>query len=226
MSAPGKEKRMKADGLLSEAMDRNEVESIFHKDSYMKGLKDMAKTKSDKGALQQAFGNSILPLSLLGNENKGEKLEQCQIYKWVDPATEAKAILNSSKITKGTVERRERKRYNDQLSYGKGDYKWIEVPENERNDPFEQLAEGKFRLVPKIKMKRPIRKSSYLSWILEPESPCSQYTRVYSLPPYEEDFWKSMLSTGNPAKGIDPGYLTLDKAGFQSKENLFLINNL
>ena len=214
MSAPGKEKRMKADGLLSEAMDRNEVESIFHKDSYMKGLKDMAKTKSDKGALQQAFGNSILPLSLLGNENKGEKLEQCQIYKWVDPATEAKAILNSSKITKGTVERRERKRYNDQLSYGKGDYKWIEVPENERNDPFEQLAEGKFRLVPKIKMKRPIRKSSYLSWILEPESPCSQYTRVYSLPPYEEDFWKSMLSTGNPAKGIDPGYLTLDKAGF------------
>ena len=226
MSAPGKEKRMKADGLLSEAMDRNEVESIFHKDSYMKGLKDMAKTKSDKGALQQAFGNSILPLSLLGNENKGEKLEQCQIYKWVDPATEAKAILNSSKITKGTVERRERKRYNDQLSYGKGDYKWIEVPENERNDPFEQLAEGKFRLVPKIKMKRPIRKSSYLSWILEPESPCSQYTRVYSLPPYEEDFWKSMLSTGNPAKGIDPGYLTLDKAGFQSKENLVLINNL
>ena len=214
MSAPGKEKRMKADGLLSEAMDRNEVEAIFHKDSYMKGLKDMAKTKSDKGALQQAFGNSILPLSLLGNENKGEKLEQCQIYKWVDPATEAKAILNSSKITKGTVERRERKRYNDQLSYGKGDYKWVEVPENERNDPFEQLAEGKFRLVPKIKMKRPIRKSSYLSWILEPESPCSQYTRVYSLPPYEEDFWKSMLSTGNPAKGIDPGYLTLDKAGF------------
>lgn len=226
MSAPGKEKRMKADGLLSEAMDRNEVEAIFHKDSYMKGLKNMAKTKSDKGALQQAFGNSILPLSLLGNENKGEKLEQCQIYKWVDPATEAKAILNSSKITKGTVERRERKRYNDQLSYGKGDYKWIEVPENERNDPFEQLAEGKFRLVPKIKMKRPIRKSSYLSWILEPESPCSQYTRVYSLPPYEEDFWKSMLSTGNPAKGIDPGYLTLDKAGFQSKENLVLINNL
>ena len=214
MSAPGKEKRMKADGLLSEAMDRNEVEAIFHKDSYMKGLKNMAKTKSDKGALQQAFGNSILPMSLLGNENKGEKLEQCQIYKWVDPATEAKAILNSSKITKGTVERRERKRYNDQLSYGKGDYKWIEVPENERNDPFEQLAEGKFRLVPKIKMKRPIRKSSYLSWILEPESPCSQYTRVYSLPPYEEDFWKSMLSTGNPAKGIDPGYLTLDKAGF------------
>ena len=226
MSAPGKEKRMKADGLLSEAMDRNEVEAIFHKDSYMKGLKNMAETKSDKGALQQAFGNSILPLSLLGNENKGEKLEQCQIYKWVDPATEAKAILNSSKITKGTVERRERKRYNDQLSYGKGDYKWVEVPENERNDPFEQLAEGKFRLVPKIKMKRPIRKSSYLSWILEPESPCSQYTRVYSLPPYEEDFWKSMLSTGNPAKGIDPGYLTLDKAGFQSKENLFLINNL
>ena len=226
MSAPGKEKRMKADGLLSEAMDRNEVEAIFHKDSYMKGLKNMAKTKSDKGALQQAFGNSILPMSLLGNENKGEKLEQCQIYKWVDPATEAKAILNSSKITKGTVERRERKRYNDQLSYGKGDYKWIEVPENERNDPFEQLAEGKFRLVPKIKMKRPIRKSSYLSWILEPESPCSQYTRVYSLPPYEEDFWKSMLSTGNPAKGIDPGYLTLDKAGFQSKKNLVLINNL
>ena len=226
MSAPGKEKRMKADGLLSEAMDRNEVEAIFHKDSYMKGLKNMAKTKSDKGALQQAFGNSILPLSLLGNENKGEKLEQCQIYKWVDPATEAKAILNSSKITKGTVERRERKRYNDQLSYGKGDYKWIEVPENERNDPFEQLAEGKFRLVPKIKMKRPIRKSSYLSWILEPESPCSQYTRVYSLPPYEEDFWKSMLSTGNPAKGIDPGYLTLDKAGLQSKENLVLIHKL
>jgi len=224
MSAPGKEKRMKADGLLSEAMDRNEVEAIFHKDSYMKGLKNMAENKSDKGALQQAFGNSILPLSLLGNENKEEILEQCQIYKWVDPATEAKAILNSSKITKGTVERRERKRYNDQLSYGKGDYKWIEVPENERNDPFEQLAEGKFRLVPKIKTKRPIRKSSYLSWILEPESPCSQYTRVYSLPPYEEEFWRSMLSTGNPAKGIDPGYLTLDKAGFQSKENL--VHNL
>ena len=215
---------MKADGLLSEAMDRNEVEAIFHKDSYMKGLKNMAENKSDKGALQQAFGNSILPLSLLGNENKEEILEQCQIYKWVDPATEAKAILNSSKITKGTVERRERKRYNDQLSYGKGDYKWIEVPENERNDPFEQLAEGKFRLVPKIKTKRPIRKSSYLSWILEPESPCSQYTRVYSLPPYEEEFWRSMLSTGNPAKGIDPGYLTLDKAGFQSKENL--VHNL
>ena len=224
MSAPGKEKRMKADGLLSEAMDRNEVEAIFHKDSYMKGLKNMAENKSDKGALQQAFGNSILPLSLLGNENKEEILEQCQIYKWVDPATEAKAILNSSKITKGTVERRERKRYNDQLSYGKGDYKWIEVPENERNDPFEQLAEGKFRLVPKIKTKRPIRKSSYLSWILEPESPCSQYTRVYSLPPYEEEFWRSMLSTGNPAKGIHPGYLTLDKAGFQSKENL--VHNL
>ena len=222
MSAPGKEKRMKADGLLSEAMDRNEVEAIFHKDSYMKGLKNMAENKSDKGALQQAFGNSILPLSLLGNENKEEILEQCQIYKWVDPATEAKAILNSSKITKGTVERRERKRYNDQLSYGKGDYKWIEVPENERNDPFEQLAEGKFRLVPKIKTKRPIRKSSYLSWILEPESPCSQYTRVYSLPPYEEEFWRSMLSTGNPAKGIDPGYLTLDKAGFQSKDLLTL----
>ena len=224
MSAPGKEKRMKADGLLSEAMDRNEVEAIFHKDSYMKGLKNMAENKSDKGALQQAFGNSILPLSLLGNENKEEILEQCQIYKWVDPATEAKAILNSSKITKGTVERRERKRYNDQLSYGKGDYKWIEVPENERNDPFEQLAEGKFRLVPKIKTKRPIRKSSYLSWILEPESPGSQYTRVYSLPPYEEEFWRSMLSTGYPAKGIDPGYLTLDKAGFQSKENL--VHNL
>ena len=224
MSAPGKEKRMIADGLLSEAMDRNEVEAIFHKDSYMKGLKNMAKTKSDKGALQQAFGNSIMPLSLLGTENTEEKLEQCQIYKWVDPATEAKAILNSSKITRGTVERRERKRYNDQLSYGKGDYKWIEVPENERDDPFEQLAEGKFRLVPKIKMKRPIRKSSYLSWILEPESPCSQYTRVYSLPTYEEDFWKSMLSTGNPAKGIDPGYLTLDKAGFQSKENFISIN--
>ena len=219
MSTPGKAKKMTPDGSLPDAMDRNEVEAIFHKDSYMDGLKNIAKTKSDKGALamgtlQQAFGKSIMPLSLLGNENGAEKLEQCQIYKWVDPATEAKAILQSSKITRGTVERRERKRYNDQLSYGKGDYKWIEVPENERNDPFEQLAEGRFRLVPKIKTKRPIRKSSYLSWILEPESPCSQYTRVYTLPPYEEDFWKSMLSSGNPAKGINPGYLTLDKEGF------------
>ena len=216
MSSPVTTKRLTSDGSLSKAIERNEVEAVFHKNSYMAQLKNIAKNKSDKGALEQAFGNSM-PLFLLGNENtdgREEKVEQCQIYKWVDPATEAKAILNMKNVTRGTVERRERKRYNDQLSYGKGDYQWVEVPENERNDPLEQLAEGKFRLVPKIKTKRPIRKSSYLSWILEPESPCSQYTRVYSLPPYEEDFWKSMLSSGNPAKGVNPGYLTLDKACF------------
>ena len=226
MSTPGKAKKMTPDGSLPDAMDRNEVEAIFHKDSYMDGLKNIAKTKSDKGALamgtlQQAFGKSIMPLSLLGNENGEEKLEQCQIYKWVDPATEAKAILQSSKITRGTVERRERKRYNDQLSYGKGDYKWKFIPENERDDPSEPwtkrgnfpLAEGKFFLVPKNETRRPIRKSSYLSWILEPDSPFSQYTRVFTLPPYEENFWNNMLST----RANEPGYLTLDKAGFQSK---------
>ena len=58
-------------------------------------------------------------------------------------------------------------------------------------------------------------KSSYLSWILDLErTPFSEQSRVYSLPQYEEDFWNDMLSKGDPAKNLDPGYLTLDKVSF------------
>ena len=223
MSTPGRAKIMTRDGTLSDAFSasNNNVEAIFHKESYMAELKNDAKTKSDE-VFEQKFGMKLSEEQmkfLLDNDE--EKWEHSQIYKWVDPETEAKAILNSRRITRGNVEKRERDRYNEQLSYGKGDYKWIEIPENERNDPSAEwnaqgklpLAEGKFLLVPKKQMKRPIRKSSYLSWILEPDSPFSQYTRVFSLPPYEEDFWKNMLST----RADDPGYLTLDKAGFLNK---------
>ena len=62
---------------------------------------------------------------------------------------------------------------------------------------------------------RQMDKSSYLSWILDPErTPFSEQSRVYSLPQYEEDFWNDMLSKGDPAKNLDPGYLTLDKVSF------------
>ena len=44
MSTPGKAKKMTPDGSLPDAMDRNEVEAIFHKDSYMDGLKNIAKS--------------------------------------------------------------------------------------------------------------------------------------------------------------------------------------
>ena len=229
MSTPGREKKITRDASLSEAFNasNDDVEAIFHKNSYMKQLTQNA---SNKTLLEEQFGlRNLSPEHekfLLGNQEK--KWEHSQIYKWVDPETEAKAILNSRRITRGAVEDRERKRYNVQLSYGKGDYDWLLIPENKRNDPAREwnkrgnfpLAEGKFLLVPKTKMTRPIRKSSYLSWILEPDSPFSQHTRVFSLPPYEENFWNNMLSD----KASDPGYLTLDKAGFQSKQNLAMKN--
>ena len=230
MSTPGREEKITRDTSLSEAINtaNDDVEAIFHKNSYMKQLTDSAKTGGT--GLEEKFGlRNLSPEHekfLLGNEEI--KWEHSQIYKWVDPETEAKAILNSRRITRGDVEERERKRYNVQLSYGKGDYDWQLIPENKRNDPSAlwnergqfPLAEGKFLLVPKTKMTRPIRKSSYLSWILEPDSPFSQHTRVFSLPPYEENFWNNMLST----KANDPGYLTLDKAGFQSKQKLGMKN--
>ena len=227
MSAPGREKRITRDSSLSEAVNasNDDVEAIFHKNSCMKQL---TRNESNRTALEKEFGiRNLSPEHerfLFGNKEK--KWEHSQIYKWVDHETEAKAILNSRRITRGAVEERERKRYNVQLSICKGDYEWKLIPENKRNDPAAlwnergrfPLAEGRFLLVPKTKMTRPIRKSSYLSWILEPDSPFSQHTRVFSLPPYEENFWNNMLST----KAEDPGYLTLDKAGFQSKQNLVM----
>ena len=54
MSSPVAAKRMTSDGSLSKAIERNEVEAVFHKDSYMARLKNIAKNKSDKGALEQA----------------------------------------------------------------------------------------------------------------------------------------------------------------------------
>lgn len=225
MSTPGREKRMTREESLSQQFNasNDDVEAIFHKNSHMKELINDARTNRE--ILEQKFALKNLSPDqekfLLENENGEEKWKHSQIYKWVDPETEAKAILNSRRITRATVEKRERERYNAQLSYGKGDYKWKFIPENERDDPSEPwtqrgnfpLAEGKFFLVPKNETRRPIRKSSYLSWILEPDSPFSQYTRVFTLPPYEENFWNNMLST----RANDPGYLTLDKAGFQSK---------
>ena len=220
MSSVGKEKantrgRALSKGFLFDNI-HDAVEGIFHKDSFMKQLKSLANGQlyPEMETLQLSEMETKQLSEFLLNK-KQEKWEHSQIYSWVDVNAEAKVILNSQykATTKGDVRERERHRYNAGLSWGKGDYKWVEVDENDR-DPLEELAEGKYRLVPKNKTTQPIRKSSYLSWILEPESPFSQYTRVFSLPPYEEDFWRSMLSRGNPEKGIDPGYLTLDKAGF------------
>ena len=228
MSTPGREKRMTREESLSQQFNasNDDVEAIFHKNSHMQELINYARTNREN--LEQKFALKNLSPDqekfLLENENGEEKWKHSQIYKWVDPETEAKAILNSRRITRATVEKRERDRYNAQLSYGKSDYKWKFIPENERDDPLAEwnkrgnfpLAEGKFSLVPKNATRGPIRKSSYLSWILEPDSPFSQYTRVFTLPPYEENFWNNMLSQ----RANDPGYLTLDKAGFQSKQIL------
>ena len=69
---------------------------------------------------------------------------------------------------------------------------------------------------------RQMDKSSYLSWILDLErTPFSEESRVYSLPQYEEDFWNDMLSKGDPAKNLDPGYLTLDKVSFHQMLDRF-----
>ena len=228
MSLVGKQKETTRARTLSQAFlfenSHDTVEAIFHKDSYMKGLKALG---SNEGMVSQGLVDEELEKLQLSEDEKtqlskflldsgAEKWEHSQIYRWVDANAEARVLLDSQykPVTKEDVLKREEKRYNDGLSWCKGEYEWVEVDENDR-DPLEELAEGKFRLVKKKSVKNPkIQKSSYLSWILEPESPFSKYSRVFSLPPYEEHFWRSMLSRGNPEKGIDPGYLTLDKEGF------------
>ena len=81
------------------------------------------------------------------------------------------------------------------LSWNRGEYDWIPV------DDTKPVSEWTFCLESKrIKGAIPVRKSSYLSWVLEPESPFSNHTRVFSLPPIEEEFWNSMMSGGDPAK--------------------------
>merc|ERR1719192_2419804 len=107
-----------------------------------------------------------------------------------------------------SLRNREITRYNDLLGYKKTECKWQWVPSDDKTKP----KDGKYELRGSngeiLGENTPKRgKSSYLSWILENDSPFSMETRVYSLPAIEEKFWNDMLSRNKD----EPGYLTLDK---------------
>ena len=227
MSEPGKAETISQDDHLKMALmkskNKDQPADIFHKKSYMKDFKLNVAGSTEiesKEVAEMDWTEEEKEVFESGNQ----KWEHSKIYSWVNAAAEKKAILSLEKpLTKSFLRNRESTRYNALMQYKESDCKWVEkdnkiknpdTKEEKRPEDYVYVIRPKKLDTPDYKTQK--HKSSYLSWILDTErTPFSEQSRVYSLPQYEENFWNDMLSIGDPAKGIDPGYLTLDKVGFQ-----------
>lgn len=219
MSEPGKANTSSQDDHLNRLMKGNKQENpadIFHKKSYMKDFKQRVDNYPAESKEVNDMDWTQEEIEIFRNGD--QKWEHSKIYSWVNAAAEKQSIFGLKKpITKSDLRNRESARYNKLMQYRKEDCEWAEKDNKINLDTKEEKSPRDFVYVIKPRPGAQKQKSSYLSWILDPErTPFSEQSRVYSLPQYEEDFWNDMLSKGNPAKNIDPGYLTLDKVGFQN----------
>ena len=232
MSVPGKaEEGSQDDRLDALRKPKNDdgPASMFHKSSYVKDLKQLtngAVVKRRKDNENEEVNEMDLTEEEknIFNDPAHPLWEHSKIYSWVNASAEKNSIISAQKqITKSDLWTRERRRYNALMQYRESDFDWVEKDKKRtltqlKNKETKEEKKWEFVIVPKKDGIKPREKfmSSYLSWILDPErTPFSEQSRVYSLPQYEEDFWNDMLSKGDPAKNLDPGYLTLDKVSFQ-----------
>lgn len=218
MSEPGRAEASSQDDHLSALVTSKNEEhpaSKFHKSSYMKDLKQFSERNNCQSKEVNDMGMTDEEKNKF-NDGEYQQWEHSKIYYWVNASAEKNSIINLKRpITKSTLRERERKRYNALMQYKESDTEWVEKDNKLKNkETREEKKPEDWVFVIKDKKDKKM-KSSYLSWILDPErSPFSEESRVYSLPQYEEDFWNDMLSEGDPERGVPPGYLTLDKVGF------------
>ena len=101
MSIPGKAEGSSQDDKLSKALkpiDDSHPTHAFHKDSYMKDLKQISQTLSNPDVpdadIDKEFENQKDVL-----EEKTKRLwDHSKIYSWVNKSTETKAFLNNKEI--------------------------------------------------------------------------------------------------------------------------------